>query len=166
MTKPKAKPLIAATPPQKFNELLTWHIANGTRPDRRGEPGKSWRSDFLAIATRCNAASIRNWRRGRSMPGARHVDGLAVAFFGSNPSLKEARSVFLESWRFGLAAHQSKNMQRSIGELYKGGAPQAGKAARDDIRNYVILQLSALCQALNIPLSGVEGATDYLLRTL
>jgi hypothetical protein len=140
MTKPKAKPLLAAAPPQKFNELLTWHMTNGTRPDAASsKTGERWRSDLLAKATRCHAASIRNWRRGRSMPGERHVDGLAVAFFGSDPSRQEARAAFLESWRFGLAAHHSRNIRRSIGKLYKYGASQADKAGRDEVRNYVII---------------------------
>lgn len=160
MTKPKAKPPITATPPQKFNALLTFHMANGTRPDAGSKPGESWRSDLLAKATRCHAASIRNWQRGRSMPGERHVLGLANAFFGTNPSLQEPRAAFLQSWRSGYTAHHSQNLQRSIGELYKNGAPQTGQ---DDVRTYVIMQLSALCQALNLPLSGVEGAANHLL---
>lgn len=164
MTKPKAKPPITAAPPQKFSELLTWHMANGTRPDASGKPGESWRNDLLAKATRCHPASIRNWRRGRSLPGERHVNGMVVAFFGSNPSLQEPREAFLESWRFGLTVHHSRNVQRSMGELYKNGASQPDKVGGDDVRNYVIVQLSALCQALNLPLSGVEGATNCLLR--
>jgi hypothetical protein len=97
MTKPKAKPPIAATPPQEFNELLTWHMTNGTRPDASSTPAESWRSDLLANATRCHAASIRNWRRGRSMPGERHVHGLAKAFFCGNCQFSKRTSVKCQS---------------------------------------------------------------------
>jgi hypothetical protein len=164
MTKPKARPPIAATPPQKFNELLTWHIANGTRPDGSGKPGEPWRSKLLAHATRCDAASIRNWRRGRSMPGERHVHHLANALFGSDPSLLEARKAFLETWRSGYLTLRTQNLQRSIGAIYKNGAPHPSKAKKEEVRDYVVMHLSALCQALEIPLSGVDDAAARLLQ--
>jgi hypothetical protein len=164
MTKPKAKPPIVATPPQKFNELLTWHMANGTRPDASGKPGEPWRTDLLAKATRCDAASLRNWRRGRFMPGERHLHHMANALFGNNSSLLEARKAFLESWHSGHLVLHAQNIQRSIGAFYKNNTPHPNKAKKEEVRDYVVMHLSALCQALEIPLSGVDDAATRLLQ--
>jgi hypothetical protein len=150
MMKPKAKPPVAATPPQKFNELLSWHMANGTRPDASSKPGESWRSDLLATATRCNVASITNWRRGRFIPGERHVLGLANAFFGSNPSLRELRGAFLGSWKEAC-------LKRRHSLLH------VDRKNPEDVRNHVTRQLSNLCRSLELPLSRVNGAADHLL---
>src|SRR5690349_24820187 len=46
----KIKPPIATAPPQKFCELLAWHMASGTQPDASSKPRESWRSDHLAEA--------------------------------------------------------------------------------------------------------------------
>jgi hypothetical protein len=164
MTKPKPTPPIAATPPQKFHELLTWHMARGTRPDAGGKPGEPWRSDLFAQATRSNAASIRNWQRGRFVPGERHVQNMANAFFGDNPSLLGSRNAFLESWRSGYLALHAQNLQRSVESLYKAGAPRSDMAGKKEVRNYVVMHLSALCRALDLPLSGVDDAANHLLR--
>ena len=150
MTKPKAIPPITATPPQKFDELLTWHMANGTRPDASSTPCESWRSDLLAKAARCNAASIRNWRRGRFIPSERHVNGLANVFFGSNPSLREPRGAFLGSWKVACLKHRYNLLH-------------VDRKNPDDVRNHVTKQLSNLCYALELPLSRVDGAADHLL---
>jgi hypothetical protein len=150
MTKPKAKPPIATTPPQKFNELLAWHMASGTRPDASNKPWESWHSDRLADAARCNEASIRNWRRGRFVPGERHVHGLVGAFFGPTPSQQEARAAFLGAWEQACS-------ERRDGLLH------IDKANPEAVRSHVIRQLSNLCRALELPLAGVHGAADHLL---
>jgi hypothetical protein len=100
MTKPKPRipQQQPAQMPQKFAALFKWHIVNGTRPETGIERGEEWRSNQLAKAIRCNAASIRNWRKGRSLPVARYIDSLCNVFFGSTPSLQEWRTLFFESW--------------------------------------------------------------------
>ena len=142
MTKPKIKPPVAATPPQKFNELLAWHIASGTRPDASSKPRESWRGDRLAEAVRCNAASLRNWRRGRFVPGERHLRGLVDAFFGSTPSSPEARAAFLSAW------------EQACSE-YRHGLLHIDKNNPVVVRGHVIKQLSSLCLVLGLPLAGV-----------
>ena len=150
MTKPKIKPPVAATPPQKFNELLAWHIASGTRPAASSKPMESWRGDRLAEAVRCNAASLRNWRRGRFVPGERHLHGLVDAFFGSTPSRPEARAAFLRAW------------EQACSE-YRHGLLHIDKNNPAVVRGHVIKQLSSLCLVLGLPLAGVHGAADHLL---
>jgi hypothetical protein len=150
MTKPKMKPPIATTPPQKFSELLAWHMVNGTRLDTGSKPGERWRSDLLAKTARCNGASILNWQRGRFVPGERHLQGLAMAFFGSNLSLQEARAAFLNAWQNARLKHRH-NLQHI--DLKN---PKA-------VRDHLITQLSSLCRALDIPLTGVCATADHLL---
>jgi hypothetical protein len=131
MTKPKIKlPITTTTAPQRFNELVAWHMARGTRPDTGDMPQASWHSDRLAEAARCNGASVRNWRRGRFGPGARHLHGLANAFFGSTPSQQEARAIFLAAWKQACAEHRY-NLLRIDKEN-----PEA-------VRNHVVTQLSS-----------------------
>jgi hypothetical protein len=150
MTKPKIKPPVSTTPPQKFNELLAWHIASGTRPDASSTPRENWRSDRLAAAARCNAASLRNWRRGRFVPGERHLRGLVSAFFGSTPSGQEARAAFLRAWKQACSE-------------YRCGLLHIDKNNPAVVRGHVITQLSNLCLALELPLVGVHSAADHLL---
>jgi hypothetical protein len=150
MTKPKTKPPIAATPPQEFGPLLAWHMANGTRPDASGKPRESWRSDHLAQAARCNSASLRNWRRGRFVPGERHARGLADAFFGGNSFMAEQRKTFLESWTESCLAHRH-------------GLLHIDKNNPEQVRSHVRRELSNLCRALDLSLSGVDAAALHLL---
>jgi hypothetical protein len=152
MTKPKMKPPISPTPPQKFHELLTWHMASGTRPDANSQPRESWRSDLLAKAVRCNAASIRNWRRGRFVPGERHLHGLVAAFFGNTPSQQEARTAFLEAWEHTCSEHRYSLLH-------------IDKENPEAVRSHVITQLSNLCRTLGLPLVGVHDAANHLLGT-
>ena len=161
--KPKPKPPVTAPPPEKFNELLSWHMASGTQP-HVGIGGEPWRSDLLAKATRCDTASLRNWRAGQSLPVQRHVGGLVNAFFGDNPSLLRSRETFLQSWRMGCLEVNARNVQRSAAAFYKNSAPHPGTITKDDARTYVIAHLSAMCRALNIPLSGIEDAARHLLK--
>jgi hypothetical protein len=150
MTPSKIKPPIATAPPQKFCELLAWHMASGTRPDASSKPRESWRSDHLAEAVRCNGASIRNWRRGRFVPAERHLRGLVDAFFGSTPSQQEARTAFLGAWEHACSEHRY-------------GLLHIDRENPEAVRSHVITQLSNLCRTLELPLTGVHDAADHLL---
>ena len=164
MTKHKPKLHIAATV-QKFTALLKWHMSNGTRPETGTEFGERWRPHLLAKALRCDPASIRNWRHGRSRPLRRYADGLANIFFGGNPSLQEWRSAFLDSWRQDCFEHHYQGLPRSF--LMKAtpnnGAARVDKKSPEAVRHYVIAQLSDLCRTLELPLSGVDSAASHLL---
>ena len=131
----KIKLPIATTPPQKFNELLAWHMASGTRPDASSKPRESWHSDLLAEAVRCTGASIRNWQRGRFVPGERHLHGLVGAFFGSTPTQREARAAFFGAWEQAWSEHRY-------------GLLHIDKENPEAVRSHVITQLSNLCRAL------------------
>lgn len=150
MTNRKIKPPITTTPPQKFNELLAWHMASGTRPDASGKPQASWHSARLAEAAHCNGASIRNWRRGRFVPGERHLYGLIGAFFGDSLLQQEARTAFLAAWEQACSEHRY-------------GLLRINRESPEAVRSLVITQLSNLCRALGLPLAGVHDAADHLL---
>jgi hypothetical protein len=62
--KPRILQQLPAEMPQTFAALFKWHIVNGTRPETGTGRGEEWRSNQLAKAIRCNAASIRNWGGG------------------------------------------------------------------------------------------------------
>ena len=84
------------------------------------------------------------------MPAERYARGLAEAFFGRNPSLPEPRKAFLESWEKACLEHRYRLLH-------------IDKNNPEQVRNHVLKELSNLCRAFDLPLSGVDGAAYHLL---
>jgi hypothetical protein len=60
----------ASAPQGTFAMQLDWHLNFGTRPSGRfNRPGKRWtNSEFATAVGGAHERTVRNWRRGRTLP--------------------------------------------------------------------------------------------------
>lgn len=65
-----------------FNELLKWHMTNGTRPRSDPRRGVEWGPKELADRIGCTDKTVRNWRNGKSRPDS--TETIERIFFGNN----------------------------------------------------------------------------------
>jgi hypothetical protein len=103
-----------------FGELLTWHMARGTRPQGRADaPGRPWSAKALAADCKVSDRSVRAWRQDAAAPA--DIATLDRVLFGNNGSYGLWREELISAW-------SQAQRRRRIARLDSDNRATAGQA--------------------------------------